>query len=514
MSDNNFILSAVQHLWPEIYIVIAILFASLWNLFCPSHKELTPRVCLVALIAAFIHLWQQFGGQPQLLFGGLFTLDNLTVCFGLIACLVGIIVILMSIGFESKFRSNRGEYYTVLMAAILSVLFLGGTTDLVMLFVSLETLTICCVMLSGFMKQDPKSNEASLKYLLSTAATTATFLYGLSFFYGLTGQTNYMFIHQRFIELGLTPAPSFVLVFAIVLVLSAIGFKLSMVPFHMWTPDVYEGAPTPVTAFLSVGAKLGGFAIAVRLLWFLFADMAFEWTNIIGVLAILSMIIGNIVALSQNSLKRMLAYSSIAHVGYILIGITAFNQFNPQGLAAVIFYLIIYSFMNLGAFTGAILIGNELGTDNINDLSGLIRKRPWLTLGLTVCLLNLAGLPIPPAGFFAKLFVFWAGMSMHSTLGNFLVGTALLTSVPAVYYYSRVAIKMIVREPSYVVNNLPNKRIRQTDPQNNPIWALTISIIGLIIGSIAVNQLMAFSNSSVPYSLAQPITGSLNRPIN
>src|SRR5262249_17127223 len=271
----------------------------------------------------------------------------------------------------------------------------------IMLFVGLETLSLSCVLLAGFEKRDVKSNEAALKYLLSTAATTATLLYGLSFVYGLTGSTNYYDIHAM-----LTPSmpePTMVLILLMVLLLSAVGFKLSTVPFHMWTPDVYEGAPTPVTAFLSIGSKLGGFVVAVRLLSFVFAAAVLDWSILLAILAMGSMIAGNLIALAQNSFKRMLAYSAIAHVGYILIGIVPNT---PSGLSAMMFYLIVYGLMNLGGFAGAIIADNQLGTDNINDYSGLVRKRPWQALGMAVCLLNLAGLPLPPAGFFAKVFIF------------------------------------------------------------------------------------------------------------
>ncbi len=186
-----------------------------------------------------------------------------------------------------------------------------------------------------------------------------------------------------------------------VLIISAVGLKLSAVPFHMWTPDVYEGAPTPVTAFLSIGSKAGGFVVAMRLLSFVFCSAYAEWGVIVAVLAMLSMIMGNLIALSQTSLKRMLAYSSIAQVGYMLIGIVALPK---DGMPALMFYIIVYAFMNLGAFAGAILFANETGSDNINDLAGLMRKRPLLAIGLSICLVNLAGLPIPPAGFLAKVF--------------------------------------------------------------------------------------------------------------
>jgi len=498
-------LSACQFLIPELWLVGAIVFASLWNLFFPKAKELTPLVSMAGIVLAGASLWQLFPIDSVQLFGGLFTLDRLTVGFGLLTCLVGLIVILMTMGYERNLGQNRGEFYAVLLTAVLAVMLLAGSTDLVMLFVGLETLSICCVLLAGFSKKDRRSNEASLKYLLSTAATTATFLYGLSFLYGLTGSTNYYAIHEKIAG----QAPSLVVVLMLVLLLSAIGFKLSAVPFHMWAPDVYEGAPTPVTAFLSIGSKAGGFVVAVRLLSFVFASASVDWSLIVGLLAILSMILGNLIALAQSSLKRMLAYSSIAHVGYILIGLVANTA---DGLAAMAFYLIVYGLMNLGAFTGAILFANETGSDRIDDYSGLLRKRPWLATGLAICLLNLAGLPIPPAGFFAKLFVFWSGIQMYSALGFTLVGVALVTSVPAIYYYTRVVIKMIVREPSEMVQALEPARRPIADSQLGPMLALAVCVAGICFGSVAVNSFMNLSLDAVKPISIQPSIGTL--PLN
>jgi NAD(P)H-quinone oxidoreductase subunit 2 len=484
--------TAIRYLTPEICVVTAILFAGLWNLFVPKQKDVTPWVSMGLLVAACVFLSQQFGMETRLLFQGLFTVDKLRAAFGLLSCLVGIIVIFMSMGYERHFGNNVGEFYAILLTAVLSVMVLAGATDLIFLFVGLETLTICCVLLSGFAKRDRKSNEASLKYLLSTAATTATFLYGLTFIYGLTGSTNYGEIHSRIYPF--VQSPSLVVIFAMVLLLSAVGFKLSMVPFHMWTPDVYEGAPTPVTAYLSVGSKLGGFAVAVRLLMSLFDQAAPDWSVILAFLAVLSMIIGNFVALAQTSFKRMLAYSSIAHVGYLLIGLVANSN---EGLTALVFYFIVYGFMNLGAFAGAILFASETGSDSIDDFAGLVRKRPWLAVCMSICLLNLAGLPVPPAGFLAKLFVFWSGFQMYSTTGYILVAAALITSVPAVYYYSRVVIMMIVKDPSPKVQAMADTRPRLADSPNGPSIALALSILGITAGSFMVNQLMDFSGKAV-----------------
>jgi NAD(P)H-quinone oxidoreductase subunit 2 len=490
---------ALKLLLPEAQVVVAIIFACLWNLFFPRRKGMTPIISFVGLALAFYTLLLQLGTAKVPLFGGVYTVDRLTVAFGLIACGVGLIVVLMTSGYEYHFRDNAGEFYAIMLCAILAVMLLAGSTDLIMLFVGIETLSICCVILAGFLKRDQKSSEASLKYLLSTAATTATLLYGLSFIYGLTGSTSYDVIREQMSYLSLPPT-SLVKIFSLVLILSAVGFKLSAVPFHMWTPDVYEGAPTPVTAFLSIGSKAGGFVIALRLLTVVFDKAIADWGLIVSVLAILSMVIGNYIALAQSSFKRMLAYSSIAHVGYILIGLVSSSE---VGLSSVVFYILVYGAMNLGAFAGAILFTNETGSDNIDDFAGLIRKRPGLALLLSVCLLNLAGLPIPPAGFFAKIFIFGAGLAIPLTIGDIPIGwilvpIALLTTVPAIYYYTRVVIKMIVREPSDVVAALPEHRRYIDSPQGGPHLALSLCVLIIFAtGTTLVDPVMNFAHSSI-----------------
>lgn len=488
--------NALRYMAPEIVVVIGIMLTALWNLFSPRARAAAPILSIITLAVSSFLMYQQFGIPDKVLLfpPGLFTIDKLTLAFGLIANVIGIIVVCMTMSYDYRFGTNKGEYYSVLLTAVLAVQLLGGTTDLIMLFVGLETLTICCVLLSGFSKRDRKSNEASLKYLLSTAATTATFLYGLSFLYGLTASTNYYELAPKWAMFA--QSPSLVLIFLMVLLISVIGFKLSMVPFHMWTPDVYEGAPTPVAAFLSVGSKLGGFVVAIRLLTVVFGASAADWGPILGALAILSMIMGNLVALAQNSFKRMLAYSSIAHVGYLLIGIVANT---PESLSALVFYVMVYGFMNLGAFCGGILFENETGTDNIEDMAGLVRKRPWLAAGVAVCLLNLAGLPVPPAGFLAKVFIFWSGFQMYNALGYWMVGAALLTSIPAVYYYTRVAIMMFVKEPSPTVAALPAAGAPRTAmySQRGTALAMVLSIAGIVAATIWVNPLMTFSSTSV-----------------
>lgn len=496
---NAFYSGIFPALTPHLIVTFGIVIAALWNLFAPNKRFVTPAMSFLALVLAAITFTGQLDIPTTRIFEGLYTVDKFSTAFGLISCIVSAIVVLMTTGYESRFGPNRGEYYAILLTATLSVMFLGGTTDLIMLFVALETLTICCVLLSGMNKVDLKSNEAALKYLLSTAATTATFMYGLTFLYGLTKSTNFYDIQAKFFQVA--QSPSMVAMMLIVLLISVMGFKLSMVPFHMWTPDVYEGAPTPVTAFLSVGSKIGGLIVTLRLLTVVFGAASANWIPLIGILSILSMVVGNFIALCQKSVKRMLAYSSIAHVGYFLIALCANTA---DSLSSMLFYIVVYGFMNLGAFTAAIIIENELGSDDMEDWAGLIKKRPFVTIAMAVFLLNLGGLPVPPAGFLAKFFVFWAGIQMYSALGYTLVGVGLITSIPAVFYYSRVAIKMIVRDESPLVSRLPQRRMPVGDSQFGPVVAILIALVGVTLTSTtAVTPLMQFANKAVT-SLSTP----------
>jgi len=499
---------AWQLLLPETVLAVTILIVSLWSLFLPKLRVFTASLSFLGCIISLCLLMIQEFSKPHALFGGLYTIDHLTIIFGAFALVVGIVVVFMTSGYEKHLSGNVGEFYAIILTAVLAVMLLAGTTDLIMLFVAVETLTLCCVMLAGFSKRDKKSSEASLKYLLSTAAITATLLYGLSFIYGLTGSTNFYVIREQMTYLSMPPT-SLLVFFMLVLVLSLIGFKLAAAPFHMWAPDVYEGAPTPVTAFLSIGSKAGGFVVALRLLMIVFRSSGPDWGLLLAVLAVISMVSGNLIALAQTSFKRMLAYSSIAHVGYILIGLVAAAQTTSalqleNSLSSTVFYILVYGVMNLGAFAGAILFSNQTGSDLIDDYAGLIKKRPILALLMSVCLINLAGLPIPPAGFLAKFFIFTAGFSspmlvFGQPVGFILVAVALITTIPAIFYYMRVVIKMIAQEPGPVVTALATEESDyESSVQFGPRLALVFcTVIILAAGTILVDPVMSIAHRSI-----------------
>jgi NAD(P)H-quinone oxidoreductase subunit 2 len=358
------------------------------------------------------------------------------------------------------------------------------------------------------MKRDPRSNEAALKYLLIGASSSAIFLYGVSLLYGLSGgETTLEGIANKVAVASSTQ--SLGLAIALVFVIAGIAFKISAVPFHQWTPDVYEGSPTPVVAFLSVGSKAAGFALAIRLLVTAFASLVAEWHIIFAALAIFSMVLGNVVALAQTSMKRMLAYSSIGQAGFVTIGLVAGTD---AGYSSMVFYLLIYLFMNLGAFACVILFSLRTGTDQISEYAGLYQKDPLLTLGLSLCLLSLGGIP-PLAGFFGKIYLFWAGWQA-GLYGLVLLG--LITSVVSIYYYIRVVKMMVVKEPQEMSDavknypeiswNLPGMRSLQV--------GLVLSVIITSLAGILSNPLFTLASDSVtstPILQAPAITAQISQ---
>ena len=424
-------------------------------------------------------------------FLGAFNADDLSIVFRGIIALSAVVTVPMAIRYVEQSGTSLAEFLVILLTATLGGMFLSGASELVMIFVSLETLSISSYLLTGYMKRDPRSNEAALKYLLIGAASSAIFLYGSSLLYGLSGgETRLGAIAANIVSDG-TDAP-IGLVVALVFVIAGIAFKIAAVPFHQWTPDVYEGSPTPVVAFLSVGSKTAGFALAIRLLVTAFPLVSEQWHFVFTALAVLSMVLGNVVALAQTSMKRLLAYSSIGQAGFLMIGLVVGTD---AGYASMLYYLLVYLFMNLGGFTCVILFSLRTGTDQISEYAGLYQKDPLLTLGLSICLLSLGGIP-PMAGFFGKIYIFWAGWQ-SGAYGLVLVG--LVTSVISIYYYIRVIKMMVVKEPqemSDVVKNYPE--IRWDLPGLRPMQvSLILAVVATSLAGILSNPLFTIANQAV-----------------
>ncbi|NER38908.1 MAG: NAD(P)H-quinone oxidoreductase subunit N [Oscillatoria sp. SIO1A7] len=478
---------------PEGIVIITLVAVLIWDLIVGRESwRSTPLIAIAGLGASVVALYYRWdSSNPEAFLGG-FNGDALSVVFRGIIALSAIVTILMSVRYLDQAGTAVAEFIMILLVATIGAMFLCGADELVMIFVSLETLSISSYLMTGYMKRDPRSNEAALKYLLIGAAASAVFLYGLSLLYGLSGGETQLSAIAAGVANNATGTPSIALIMALVFVLAGVSFKISAVPFHQWTPDVYEGSPTPVVAFLSVGSKAAGFALAIRLLVSVFPPVVEQWHLVFTVLAILSMILGNAVALAQTSLKRMLAYSSIGQAGFVMIGLVAGTE---AGFASTVFYLLIYLFMNLGAFTCLILFSLRTGTDEISEYAGLYQKDPLLTLALTICLLSLGGIP-PLAGFFGKLYLFWAGWQA-GLYGLVLIG--LLTSVVSIYYYIRVVKMMVVKEPHEMSESVKNyPEIRWNLPGMRSLQVgLVLTTIATSLAGILSNPLFTLANDSI-----------------
>ncbi len=479
-------------IWPEAVLLVTILVILVGDLIQGrSSSAWTPYAAIAGGLGAVVALVLQWSMANPIGFIGAFNADDLSIVFRGIIALSAVVTVPMSIRYVEQSGTSLAEFLVILLTATLGGMFLSGASELVMIFVALETLSISSYLLTGYMKRDPRSNEAALKYLLIGAASSAIFLYGSSLLYGLSGgETRLAAIAANIVSDG-TEAP-IGLVVALVFVIAGIAFKIAAVPFHQWTPDVYEGSPTPVVAFLSVGSKTAGFALAIRLLVTAFPLVSEQWHFVFTALAILSMVLGNVVALAQTSMKRLLAYSSIGQAGFLMIGLVVNSD---AGYASMLYYLFIYLFMNLGGFTCVILFSLRTGTDQISEYAGLYQKDPLLTLGLSICLLSLGGIP-PMAGFFGKIYIFWAGWQAGA-YGLVLVG--LVTSVISIYYYIRVIKMMVVKEPqdmSDVVKNYP--AIRWDLPGLRPMQvSLILAVVATSLAGILSNPLFTIANNAV-----------------
>jgi len=479
---------------PELIVLTALVVVVVCDLIVGrTASRWTPYIAVSGLLVSVVQLGFQWNNDHAIAFLGGFNGDALSIVFRGIIALSAAVTILISIRYIEQSGTALSEFISILLAATLGGMFLSGADELVTIFIALETLSISSYLLTGYMKRDPRSNEAALKYLLIGASSSAIFLYGISLLYGLSGGAT------KLVDIGtaLTLStglgdPSIGIVIALVFVIAGVAFKISAVPFHQWTPDVYEGSPTPVVAFLSVGSKAAGFALAIRLLVTAFPVVWEQWRFVFVALAILSMILGNVVALAQTSMKRLLAYSSIGQAGFVMLGLIAGTE---QGYASMIFYLFIYLFMNLGGFTCVILFSLRTGTDQISEYAGLYQKDPLLTLGLSLCLLSLGGIP-PMAGFFAKLYLFWVGWQA-GLYG--LVLLALVTSVISIYYYIRVIKMMVVKEPQEMSAAVLHYPVVQWNlPGMRPLQVSLISMVLITsLAGIFSNPLLSLANASV-----------------
>jgi NADH-quinone oxidoreductase subunit N len=391
------------------------------------------------------------GTQRVLAFGGAYVVDGLTTFLDLI--FVGVVA--LTIVFGPDYLDARGlplaEFSIVLLFAMTGAMLIAGSADLLILFIALELMVLPGYMLAGYHKSDGYSTEGAIKYFLLGSFSSAIFLFGLAFVWGTTGTTNIEGVRVALEAVAAgTKAVSPALILGLGFLTTGVAFKIAAVPFHYWTPDAYQGSPTPVTGYLSVGPKVGAFALILRLFVDTLGPLRTDWLQIIVVLAILTMTLGNLVALTQTNVKRMLGYSSIAHTGYMLVGLAAFAAGRIEGLEGLLYYGAAYSVMNLGAFAVVAAIQRRAGvTSGLDTFAGLGRREPWLAILMTLFLLSLTGIP-PTTGFFAKAYVILAAVQASQagwTALGVLAVIAVLNAAAAAFYYLRVVVYMFMRDP-------------------------------------------------------------------
>ncbi len=441
---SHFTLSAVNFSWLPILPLGAIaLGAMAIMLIGPGVDDEDSAglgvIALITLLVAFVFALFTLG-ENTLAFGGSLVTDDYAGFFEIVIVIAAALTVAMSLDYVADEGMAGAEYYSLILFAAFGMMLMAAAGDLIIIFIGLETMSLAVYALAGFMRRDPRSNEAALKYFVLGAFSTGFLLYGIALVYGATGTISLAAIRAA---LSARMAANPLLLLGLGMMLIGFGFKVAAVPFHMWTPDAYEGAPTPVTAFMAVGVKLAAFAGFMRVFMVNLGPVSAQWTMVLWVVAALSMTVGNLAALVQQSLKRMLAYSAIAHAGYLLLGMAA----SPQPLAggAMLYYLIGYSFTNLGAFAVVIAVERKgSGGANLRDFQGLARARPGLAVAMALFMLSLMGVP-PLAGFVGKFYLFSAALSAGLV---WLVIIAALNSAISVYYYARVIVAMYAQEES------------------------------------------------------------------
>jgi NADH-quinone oxidoreductase subunit N len=386
---------------------------------------------------------------------GLLAVDQFALFFKIVFLIAAGITVLMSVRYLEIEGASPGEYYFLILCATLGMMIMAGGIDLITIFIGLETMAVSFYILAGFIKPSQRSNEAAVKYFLLGAFSLGILLYGMSLMYGLSGTTNLRVMAAAFAGQERDAR----LVLAVILVVAGVGFKIAAVPFHMWAPDVYEGAPTPVTAFLSVGSKAASFAMLIRIFLEGLPSMDHDWRLLFEVLAIITMTVGNIAALTQSNVKRMLAYSSIAHAGYVLIGIVAGTT---RGITATLVYLFIYAFMQLGAFAVIVVLRRaDVAGEELKDFSGLHTRNPFAAFAMLLFMLSLGGIP-PTAGFMGKFWLFSAAIDAHY---YWLAVIGVLNSAISLYYYVRIVVFMYLK-----------KEALGSEPTTSPTLAVVLGI--------------------------------------
>jgi len=420
--------------------------------------------------------------HPGLAFQNMLSVDGYATFFRGLVLLVGFLCILLSFSYLNREQAQSGEYYTLILFSLVGQCLLAASADLIMVFIGLEISSIATYILAGFLRDDRRNNEAALKYFLLGSLATAFLLYGIAWTYGLTESTNFdqiqrVLAYQAFRSTGILASVAAGLIFV------GLGFKVSVAPFQVWTPDVYQGAASPVTAFMSAGPKAAAFAVFFRVFMISFGPLSDRWDRLVWICALLTMLIGNFAALRQTNIKRLLGYSSIAHAGYVLIALTADSDI---GMAAGMFYLASYALMNIGAFAviGYVAARHEQYV-RVEDLSGLSRRQPVTAALLAIFVFSLIGVPLT-GGFFAKFYVFQAALESHLV---WLTVLGLINSAIAAFYYLRIIVAVYMREPGPAVSAL-------VPPSPGVRVALWMTAIGTLILGIFPSTVLTFASMS------------------
>ena len=399
----------------------------------PGRKHLLAYVSVVGLVVVIAATFSLLG-QDVGLFGGLLLVDGYAVFFKFFFLVIAVFIILASVDFVKRDLRHPGEYYGLILISTLAMMLMTSAAELITAYISLELLSFSLYVLAAYAKDNPKSNEAGVKYILLGAFSSSLLLYGMSLIYGVTLTTSFEGIAGAIMG-GTTLQPVFFL--GLVLIMAGLGFKIAAVPFHMWAPDVYEGAPVPITAYLAVASKAAGFGLLMRLFASAFLPAIADWRPIIAGLSLATMTVGNLVALRQRNIKRMLAYSSIGQVGYLLMGVAALS---PMAVSAILLHLAGYAATNLAVFVCVIVVYNLTGKDDIPDYAGLSDRAPFIAFAMSIALLSLAGLPFF-AGFATKFYLFTAAAKEGFL---WLVAVAVINSLISLYYYLMVMRQMYI----------------------------------------------------------------------
>ena len=470
------------YILPELLLTAGALIVLVVDILFPKEDRAVLATTLVTL-AATGGAVLAFAGVDTTASAGLLAIDGFAAFFKSIFVLSAVLTVLMSVPYLRVEGVRAGEYCFLILCATLGMMFMASGIDLITLFIGLETMAISFYILAGFLKPSQRSNEAAVKYFLLGTFSLGLLLYGMSLLYGATGTTSLAGIAESVANSG----GSLLLSLAIILVAAGMGFKIAAVPFHMWAPDVYEGSPTPVTAFLSVGSKAASFAMLFRIFIEGLPGLAADWQLIFWVLAAITMTVGNIAAITQTNTKRMLAYSSIAHAGYVLIGLVAGTG---RGVAAAMVYLFVYLFMQLGAFTVITMLRRrDVVGDELKDLSGLYVRQPLAAIAMLIFMLSLGGIP-PTAGFMGKLWLFSAAIESGLV---WLAVIFVLNSVISIYYYYRIVVFMWLKDEVFGSEITMSPAIAT---------ALVITVVGSLVFGLLPDQLFDSAMVAIDMSTA------------